>query len=386
MFSVFCTNTFGQTDSTNIWRPYILSTHPLGIFVSRINHNFNNHSTNKFQASFTLNRGNVWLPEVTSYHLLNKEDQEIYSKIPWHQREGKFYSNPVPHQKEVLRADGVYNSYYLQIFTPLSKKMDLAISIKGNQISKGEVPFSLLTSDQALEWFHSNIAGGEDPFGRKLDQFDQNYLFYQDINGGIIDIDNSKLFLTEFSVDAYHYPKITFLKKHQMNLNIGVHAAGAFIKNKMNLDLGTATTINKTFYSSNKWSITAGFAGSVLVPSIIKVTDVTINQYKGLFSFENHWNFIRKLKANRLLIYSINYHLQSSYQSKKQLNNMVIGGDRVSSHWHLASSSLHAGNQGWSFILSLKNNSFTYSTYFREDFWVDNSPDFQIGWGISYSR
>ncbi len=377
--SAFC-----QKDSINIWKPYLLSNHPLGIFTSRINHNFNSHASSKYQVSFTLSRGNVWLPEVVSNHLTKKADQDFYSKILWHERESTFKLNPAESKQEILMADGIFSSYYLQLNGPLSKKADFNFSIKANQISGGKVPFSLLTSDQLLEWFHTNIAGGEDPFGRKLYDFNQNKFFYQDKNGGIINIEDDRLLLTEVSFDAYFYPVFSYFEKHNIKINTGIHTGGSIINNKVNFDLGLMSTLSKKIYSKKRLTIHTGFAGSALTPNIIKSSKVSINQNKVLFSLESQWNFVRKIKPTRDFIFGINYHLQSAFQPTSELDNIVLTGKRNVSHWHYAGRSLHLGSQGWSFIFSIRNKAFTYSTFFREDFVVDNAPDFQVGWGIAY--
>jgi hypothetical protein len=375
---------FSQNDSINIWKPYLLSNHPLGIFTSRINHNFNAFAIAKFEVSFTVSRGNVWLPEVISNHLVNQDDKDFYSQIIWHERESIFKSNPVDNKEEILMADGIFSSYYLQLKGPISKKADFNLAIKGNQISEGKVPYSLLTSDQALEWFHSNIAGGEDPFGRKSHNYNQNKFFYQDKNGGVIDIKDDRLLLTEVSFDTYYYPTFSFLEKHNVKMNAGLHTAGSIINRKVNFDIGLASTVSKRIYSKKKLSIYTGISGSALIPNIIKSSIVSINQNKALLSLESQWNFIRKVKKTRDFIFGINYHLQSALQPSSELDNIVFTGSRDVSHWHYAGKSLHVGLQGWSFIFSLRNNAFTYSTFFREDFFVDNAPDFQVGWGIAY--
>jgi hypothetical protein len=377
-------NVLCQNDSINIWKPYLLSNHPLGIFTSRINHNFNSYATSKLQISFTISRGNVWLPEVVSNHLINKTDQDFFSEFLWHEKEYHFNLNPAESKQEILMADGVFSSYYLQVSAPISTKSDFNLSVKANQIVGGQVPYSLLTSDQLLEWFHTNIAGGEDPFGRKLYDFDQNKLFYQDKNGGTISIEDDQVFLTEVSFDTYYYPTFSFLEKHNIKMNTGLHTAGSFINSKMNFDLGLASTISKKIHTKKKLTITSGFSGSVLIPNIIKSSKVSINQNKALFSFESQWNFIRKIKPTRDFIFGINYHLQSAFQPTSELDNIVFTGERNVSHWHYAGRSLHIGIQGWSFIFSIRNKNFTYSTFFREDFVVDNAPDFQVGWGIAY--
>lgn len=49
------------------YKPNILASHPLGLFISRINHNFNAAPPKGLKLNIDLGSANVWLPEVKAY-------------------------------------------------------------------------------------------------------------------------------------------------------------------------------------------------------------------------------------------------------------------------------------------------------------------------------
>lgn len=375
-----------QNDSNFVWKPFILSNHPLQMFNSRMNHNFSFNSRSHHQVSFSLSRGNVWLPRVDALHLLDQKDQDEYQAYVWHIRQGKYEESIIkPNtESESLQADGVFSTYYLEWAGPISKMFDFNIGFKMNQINKGIQPYSFLTSDATLEWFHSNIAGGEDPFARKEFEYNQNNLSYSDRNNRSINISNNKLFVTEIGADLFYYPESRFLNKYKLKTNIGLHTFASVIEDNLNFDIGLAVSINKTLRTTQKSIWTMGISLSSIAPKTVEANVVSVQENKLTNSLEAHWNYIRFLKKERQFIFGINYHLQSSIQPTSQMDNIILMGDRKSSHWNYAVRKLYEPLQAWTFIGSLKAGSFTYSTFFREDFVVDNSPDFQVGWGISY--
>ena len=75
--------------------------------------------------------------------------------------------------------DAVIKEFRIGINFPIAKRHELSITLRSYLITKGKYPFSFFTSDENVEWFHSNIAGGEDPYGRRyygLNQVNLNML------------------------------------------------------------------------------------------------------------------------------------------------------------------------------------------------------------------
>lgn len=375
-----------QIDSNSVWKPFILSNHPLLIFNSRMNHNFNFTPRKQHSISTSMSRGNVWLPKVDAFHLTNQADQEKYKSILWHIRQGVYEESITKPNSlnESMEADGIFTTYHFEWSGPITKQSDFNLSFKTNQINGGKPPYSLVTSDAFLEWFHSNIAGGEDPFARKKFDYNQINLFYSDKNNNVLSKTDNSLFLTEFGTDMFYYPNSKLLNKYNLKTNIGVHAFGSVMNSMVNLDLGLALSINKVIRTTLKSTWTMGISISTIAPKVLNVSEVEIQDKLLTNSLEAHWNYIRKLKKGRLYILGINYHLQNAINSSEDLDHAVLAGDRESSHWNYAIKKLYEPLQGWTFINSIKAGRITYSTFFREDFVVDNSPDFQVGWGISF--
>ena len=87
--SVDYENTFAAYHANTI------STHPFGIFMSRISPDFQLKPSKKISVSFTISSGNVWLPYVKAYVPINEADRDAMRKFIWHEREGNFdFSTP----------------------------------------------------------------------------------------------------------------------------------------------------------------------------------------------------------------------------------------------------------------------------------------------------
>ena len=97
---IFCishTPSFSQnTDSIHVFnkngiiKPSILSTHPFGIFFSRLQGNFKTHATKTITLKLGLESGNVWAAPVIGY-IPNKETiRNQVRETTWHSAEFKF--------------------------------------------------------------------------------------------------------------------------------------------------------------------------------------------------------------------------------------------------------------------------------------------------------
>lgn len=329
-----------------------------------------------------MQRGNVWLPRMKAATLLDKADQIRYQEIPWHEQQGAFVTNtPSSYSLIEMIADGVFNTHSFEISGPLWKNMDFQLNIKSNQVDGGKVPYSLLTSDQALEWFHSNIAGGEDPFGRKKFPFDQVNFEFIDVNGKTLHLRKNSVYLTESSLATFYYFKIDQIK---MKSNIGIHLGTTFYNGLLAIEPGLSFTGNRVFIAKKRDRFQAGMAFNFIYTGLRNENKVEISKKKNLTMLEVQMNWVRNLKNNTTISAGINYHIQSPLLHYSDSKNTVFMGDRISSHWHYGLTSLYRPVQGWSFSFIYQRKSVAYSTFFREDFVVDNAPDFQVGWAISF--
>lgn len=364
-------------DSLNFFKPNLLSNHPLGIFTSRINHNFNYKPSTK-SISATISRGNVWLPKVSSYLPNDPKIRSLFGEMVWHHRPGEFETrNITDFKSRAIEADGVFSTYYVSFYSPLINTVDYNVNIRFSSLSGGRVPYSLLTSDEFIEWFHSSIVGGEDAFGRKSKPFGEALFYYKDVNNNTISLKNGDVLMSEISNYINFYPKWT---PKNINFNISVLTGLSLTNKTWNLDMGFSGTAVRCF-KFHKNRLDWGIATGIMFPSTFQNQSVVINNVNRLFSLESHWNYVFTKKRGDWVV-GANFHMQSNYHSMKENNYQTIMRGNVTSHDHMGVSHLTRWLQGWSLVLGRNWKDWSVNCFIREDFWVDNAPDAQVGWGI----
>lgn len=377
IFFIFSVNTFAH-ETLNFFKPYILSNHPLGIFTSRVNHNFN-FKPSLFLVEFSISRGNVWLPPVESRLPNSNTDREFLSNHVWHRRNWQMENSSITDYKSrSMFADGVFSSYYLSFKSPLNSFFDIHSNVRINSLSGGKLPYSLLTSDEAIEWFHSNIAGGEDAFGRKRTGYGNALLEYKDVNNNRISLKENSFLMSEISTYLNFYPNYNF---KNINFNLSGLTSISQMKKTWYFDLGFSGSAIKHFELKKNqldWGVSCG----ILFPSVFQTQKVIINNVNRLFSAETHLNYTIPTKNNDAYVIGLNFHAQSNFHSMNERKYNVIYQDGVTSHDHYGVSHLNRWLNGWTFILGYNWNKTSLNAFFREDFWVDNAPDVQVGWGL----
>ena len=366
-------------DSNSIAKPYLLSNHPFGLFISRINHNFSLNAATKSSLSFTMSRGNVWLPYAKGKLANNQSDRDFLSQYEWHERNYYAeYNNITDYKTKELDADGLFSSYYFQLKQPLSKSADVSINCRFGSLTGGEMPYSLLTNDEVIEQFHSNLLGGEDPFGRKSRAYGLAGFYYKDVNGKVLQVKKNDFFFNELSADWNYYGK-SFIPG--VRSIYSAHTGFSKMKQSYLLNTGLAITQLKRFYFKRNF-LDVGVAGSVVFPGTFMKMPVEINNNKYLASLEVNCLYLISLKRNQIGV-GINYHLQSPFDKSSESDYFIIESEGISSHGHYAISHLNRPLQGWTLTLSYQLKKWAITTFFREDALVDNAPDIQVGWAIN---
>ncbi|MFT4756202.1 MAG: hypothetical protein ACI91R_000847 [Vicingaceae bacterium] len=87
------THSFSQKISDSLARFSVshantLSVHPFGIFMSRINTNFQLKADKNLSVTANISGGNIWLPRVKSDSPINESDRNEVSKLNWYNRDG----------------------------------------------------------------------------------------------------------------------------------------------------------------------------------------------------------------------------------------------------------------------------------------------------------
>jgi hypothetical protein len=360
-----------------------ISTHPLGVFISRINSNFQIKSAKEVSLAFNMSSGNVWLPYVKAYFPLLEVDKNAMSKVIWHEREGNYDALNTPSRTSELQADGSIRLYKVMLSIPVFNNHELKISTRLFSLDKGRIPFSLLTSDQFIEWFHSNIAGGEDPFARKVYGYNHAKIIYTDQNGKTFQVQKGDIVFTGMDLSWYYYPDFYSLAKKNLYTSIGLQICINASSINPSLDIGLNPSIIKKISINKKNEIKIGLSSGVLCQKFIKGAEgIQLSNKKFLLSAEFLLEYLVHLKGKSYMSFATTFYVQDSYNKKIDYQYIVLTGERFSSHWNYAISQLYRPLTANSLILNFIKGAYAYSVYVREDLLVDNSPDLQTGIGI----
>jgi hypothetical protein len=386
-------NCFSQTESDSLnlnylntsqsFIPNTKSTHPLGVFISRISHNFQLEPAEKSSIALNISSGNVWLPYVKGYLPTNEPDKAAMEKIVWSAREFNFDFLNTPSKTIELHADGIIRLYQLNLSIPVSEKSELKINTRAFSVDPGNIPFSILTSDRVIEWVHSNIAGGEDPFARKVYGLNKTNISYTDRYGKTFYLGNGDFIFSGIELCYYYYPRINSLNKRNIYINFGLLAGINVSKVNPSLDIGLNTSLNKQVFLGAKRKLQLGVSTGILRQKVMMFGEgVQISNSKFLITSELLVNYQKEITGKGLISIGTSYFFQSPYNKKDDYKSIVLTGDRISSHWHYALSHLYRILSYNTLFISYSKGCLSFSAYLKEDFLVDNAPDVQTGIGL----
>lgn len=152
-----------------IQNPSLVPTHHFGIFSSRPNTNFKLRPNNQINFHFDYSSANIFHPYLEAYFPEDPETRQALSEVPWYFRNFTFVDQETtPAEYMNIVVDAVIKEFRLGFSIPLNQNHEISFNVRSYLITNGKLPFSLISSDESIEWFHSNIAGGEDPFGRRF--------------------------------------------------------------------------------------------------------------------------------------------------------------------------------------------------------------------------
>ncbi|WP_303319111.1 hypothetical protein Q4Q34_03520 [Flavivirga abyssicola] len=389
LFIVFCIyNHFvvaQQKDSLTIKNgidnPSLLTTHHFGIFSSRINTNFKLAPPKKPVLTISSISGNSFHPLVEGYFPKDPRVREEQSKLIWYDRNFNFIDQEItPADYLNIVIDAVIKEFRLSINIPLSKKHELGVTLRSYLITKGKYPFSLFTGDETIEWFHSNIHGGEDPFGRRYYGLNQVNFRYFDRNGNALELNNNDFFIGGIELSHFYYP--TFSTSKNIFINFGSHLGINTSKFNSSLDFGLSANVIKRISFKNNYEFNIGIGGNVLRKNLIdfkEVIDLGNNPF--LATAEGNLEITKYTKKGNYNSLGINYQLQSRYNKKEERNYYRLLGnwEEINGGWHHGIATLYKAQSNWSFIYTYGRSNYILSLFFKEDFLVNNAPDFQTG-------
>lgn len=370
--------------SKSIPKPSTLSSHVFGIFISRIEADFRSQPDANFNIQLDFSSANVWGQPVDNFIAKTPELKNQEAKLPWHtrefsvDREDEAFLNNTDHFK--IAYDGVIKNLKAKLHIPLNPKNALNIELRSFLLTDGRFPFTGLTGDDFIETFHSNIAGGEDPFQRREFGLNQNKIDYTDRNGRRMLIKDDLIF-GGVKLNVQHY--FTDFKPYGIHFSSGIHLGWNASSYNQSLDLGLSVNALKNFILDDKHYFQIGLGLGYLNLNTVAFSNKNIEFATRSYFFNTEaaltYNVVNSKQSTHS--FGIDFYIQSAYNNPDEFDySILFRNDKADRAWHHSASNLYKNNNYWTFFYAFtKKNSFRI--YLQQDLFVNNNPDLQTGVG-----
>lgn len=368
-------------------KPSLLATHHFGIFSSRINQNFKISPDKQTMLSFSTASGNIFHPYVETHIPKDIQVRETLSNTIWYNRQFNFINQQeTPADYFNIVVDAVIKEFRVNVTIPISMHHELGVTLRSYLITKGTYPFSFITSDETIEWFHSNIAGGEDPYGRRYYGLNQVNFEYNDRNGNNLTLNNGDFFVGGIALSHFYYPSFLTNKKRNLFFNLGSHLGVNTSKFNASIDFGLSLNTTKQIVLKSKNEFNFGFGISALRKNVInlkEVIDLGNNPYLG--SLETSIEYTKYTKKHNYHALGINYRIQTTYNKLDEANYYRLLGkwQEINGGWQHGVATLYKTLNDWNLIYTYGQPKYKIAIYLKQDFDVNNAPDFQTGIGLT---
>ena len=367
-----------------ISKPSIVSTNPFGVFISRLNHNFKRNASRDLELELSLESGNVWGPNVKTYIPNDPAIRDQMSTIAWYSRQYFVDEEQLDAGYFEIETDGVIKGLRGNLTIPTTKNQELIVGFRAFLLTNGKFPFSTFTSDRFIEFFHDNIAGGDDPFDRRVFGLDQAKFLYTDRNGRTLDLSNGDFLAAGIETHYYYYP--TFLNEKKYFFNFGAHVGTNLSKYNMSVDVGASAAGVKQFDLNDRNFILFGLGANVLRKNAVELQDDNFdfgtNDFIGSFEANAEYTFISKGKTFHS--FGLSYYMQTSFHQKDEDDyNIYVRDDEAFNSWGHGTRHLYKNNDYWTLMYTF-TRKVAVSFYIQQDFTVNNNPDLQTGVSVKF--
>jgi len=380
-----------QLDSTiiniknGISKPNILSTHPFGIFFSRIQANFKTHATKNHNIQVGLESGNVWGTQIKTYVPNDKAIRDEARKHAWHQAQYYFDEPSLNADSFELQIDGIIKGLHINTSFKIAKSHELNFGLRLFMLTRGKRPFSIITGDEFIEYFHKNVAGGDDPFDRGVFGLSKAEIKYVDRNGNTLNLKNNDFFVGGLETNYYYYPEaLNFEKFH---VNFGGHLGTNLSTYNLSIDLGASANAVKKLEINNKSNFQFGLGIGALRKSAIslKQDNIDFGTNNFIAHIENAIEYSHRSKGGTVHSFGVDFYCQTSL-NKKDEGEYIIPIRNTDAHkaWGHGVTNLYRTNNYWTFLYSFTKKA-TFTVYLQQDFTVNNNPDIQTGMSVGFN-
>lgn len=377
-----------QLEKNGIDKLNILSTHPFGIYSARISQNFKRQPVQQWVIQLQQQSGNVFQPELDIFLPENPDIRERFANTTWFFRDFNFQDQETtPAQIFELEFDAVLKVYRVDLEIPVGKRQEIHVGIRGFTAVPGNYPFSYFSSDNTIEWFHSNIAGGEDAFGRRFYGLNQVEFNYTDATGRQLSMKNGELFLGGIEASYHWYPNFEKLANRNIFTSFAFHSGWNTTRFNRSMDAGISGKILKEWQTKTDHLWKAAIGLSILRKNAIDFDqniDLGNNNFLGTGELMVEWTDITtKGNFNSL---SLHYQEQTSYRKKEEEDYFHLKGNfRINAGWHNGYTTLLENLSSWTLLYTHGRRRIKYIAYVKEDLKVNNAPDLESGIGVRFA-
>lgn len=372
------------TFKNGIDNPSTLTTHHFGIFSSRINQNFKIRPPKNSMLNFSMESGNTMHPFVEAYFPKTPQVRKALSQVIWHDRDFTFIDQiATPADYMNIVSDIVIKGFRVDFNTKLSDKHELKISVRSYFASSGKLPFSFISGDESIEWFHSNIIGVTDPFGRNYYGLNKVDFKYTDRNGRVLKLNKGDFFIGGFELNHFYYPTLKINATQRIFVNLGSHLGINTSKYNSSVDIGFSVNALKNIKLKSGNDLNITFGTNVLRKNVVNFSDenIELGNNKFLGSFETEIEYTKFTKNKNFNSFGIIFQYQTRFNKKKEANYYKLLGkwQEIHAGWHHGISTMYTSLSNWTFIYSYGTPKYKFTIYLKEDLLVNNAPDLQTG-------
>lgn len=379
--------------------------HAFGIFTFNTPFYIGNFKTRSDKFSVGYSFGNTWHPQSTVYYPQNltAEQQLTVNSLYITDRPQYFEQQGIATKQKTFSTDGVLQHLNFTYLLQRGKKGSFLFKLNTYLLSGGASPVNYLASDKFIEKFHSRF-GVEDNFNRKLFDFNQAQISYEDENDKKISIEKGQAFLGTFDVNYYH--SICQLEKRTTHISLQGGAHLTLPLNKYYTEIAGGLSVSSLFrqkifpkfYTELAGEFAASHYSLVSLGKSINMIDQDIRlSGKFLFSF----NFVSK--RDRVFTVGLLNNYQDAFlkgyifcDTQDQYENLGVAYLKAGDMWDgkvvpqpvrlskLTAASMYFFSIKSYLVIGCKGKKYDFMFTAGEDYLVvNNAPDIQYGFQLA---